>query len=221
MIITYKDPVFEILYLAIGSLLSIYLICKAKKRIHYYMFGFLGLLLMLNDLCAFFPSFFDSYASTAKDYLTMVGIGKDITTVLLTVLLVVSFWIYKLRFHKKTSIHLDLTIYVLAFLKIVTTIIPDEISFAQNPYAYGILTNIPLIALLVLAIIISYRLTKHDNDEMVQYTCAVILSVSLMSENTAVSFKSVSLLIALIFIPIAIISTYLLTKNLSSIRKLE
>lgn len=218
-----KDPMIEIAYLIIGALLSLYFICKAKKRAHYYMFGFLGLFLMLNDLCALFPASLENYGlNHMKDYLNMLGIGRAITAVLLTVLLVVSFWIYKLKFNKKTSVYLDLTVYVLAFIKIIFTIIqPDEVVINEIPYLYQTISNIPLIVLLVLAVIISYRTYKNDNDEAAQYICAVILSFSLMSESTTISFEMLSMVIVVSLIFTSIIVSYLISTNLRSIRKRE
>ena len=218
-----KDPIVEIAYLVIGVLLSLYFIFKAKKRVHYYMFGFLGLFLMLNDLCALFPSSLDYYGlNTMKDYLSMLGIGKAISAVLLTVSLVIAFWVYKIKFNKKTSVYLDLTVYVLAFIKIIFTIIPpDEVVVNEIPYLYGALSSLPLIALLVLAVIISYRTYKSDNDEAIQYICAIILSLSVMSESTIISFKSFSTMIVSLLIPVSIIVSYLIIKDLRSIRKKE
>ena len=218
-----KDPIVEIAYLVIGVLLSLYFIIKAKKRVHYYMFGFLGLFLMLNDLCALFPSSLDYYGlNTMKDYLSMLGIGKAISAVLLTVSLVIAFWVYKIKFNKKTSVYLDLTVYVLAFIKIIFTIIPpDEVVVNEIPYLYGALSSLPLIALLVLAVIISYRTYKFDNDEAAQYICAIILSLSVMSESTIISFKSFSTMIVSLLIPVSIIVSYLIIKDLRSIRKKE
>ena len=217
-----RDPIIEIAYLVIGIFISIYFIYKAKKRIHYYMFGVLGLVLMLNDICALLPSILNDYGLYMNDYLAMLGIGKAISTVLLVVLIVVSFWFYKIRFNKRTSIYLDLTVYVLAFLRILFAIIPaDEVTLTENLYLYGFLRNIPLIGLGILTIVYTYKVSKYQNDEAAKCIFALILSLSLMSESASISFKSFNAIIVAILLPVTIVVTYLIATNYRSIRKKE
>ena len=185
------------------------------------MFGVLGLVLMLNDICALLPSILNDYGLYMQDYLAMLGIGKAISTILLVVLIVVSFWFYKIRFNKRTSIYIDLTVYVLAFLRILFAIIPvDEVTLTENLYLYGFLRNIPLIGLGILTIVYTYKVSKHQNDEATKCIFALILSLGLMSEGASISFKSSFMIVALL-IPASIIITYLITANLRSIRKKE
>ncbi|MBO6280830.1 MAG: hypothetical protein J6M95_04570 [Bacilli bacterium] len=215
------EPAFEIVYLAVGLFFSIYIFLKAKRRIYYILFAMMGFTLVLGDACHLIPRMLNSWEIPVSDIYAMLGIGKLITSITMTIFYVMLFWFYKLKYNKTTPLALDISIYFLAVTRIVICLLPQNEWTKQNsPYLWGIYRNIPFFILGVLMVLLSYRWTKQKNDEYFRFAW-IAISLSFVFYALTVAVTAYIPAFGMFMIPKTLCYIWLLIMGFRSVRKKE
>lgn len=113
------EPLFEIVYLLAGLVISAIILAKSNKRPQFVVFGVMGLLLVFGDAFHLVPRMLNAWQVGGENIVAYLGIGKLVTSITMTVFYLLLFWFFKLRYGKKTPIALDVTLYVLAAVRII------------------------------------------------------------------------------------------------------
>ena len=215
------EPTFEIAYLLVGLFFSIWILAIAKKRIHFYLFGLMGLTLVIGDSFHLIPRIIDAWNIPVYDIYAMLGIGKAVTSITMTVFYVMLFWFYKLKYNKVTHWALDLSVYFLAVVRIIICLLPqNEWLLNDAPYEWGIYRNIPFIILGILMIIISYKWTKQKNDVEFKYAW-IAISLSFVFYTLTFTVSRFVPLFGMFMIPKTLCYIWLLIMGFRSARKKE
>ena len=215
------EPTFEIAYLAVALFFSIYILVKSKKRISYILFGAMGLTLVLGDACHLIPRMLNSWEVPVADIYAYLGIGMQITSITMTIFYVMLYWFYKIRYNKVTPFLLDLAVYILAIIRIVLCLLPqNEWTIENSPYFWGIYRNIPFVILGVLMVILSYKWTKEKNDQDFKYAW-IAISLSFVFYILTFAVAHFIPLFGLFMIPKTLCYIWILVMGFRSVRKVE
>ena len=160
----FVEPTFEIAYLAVGLIISIYVLIKSRKRIPYLLLGSMGLTLVVCDAMVIIPKMIGDWCFDLQDIYNYVGVGRSAITIVMTTLFVLIYFFYRKVKSKEVNPVMDWFVSVLAVIRIVMTLIPiSDIRLAGN-YERYFFRNIPFIVMSSTVVFYSYKWTKTDMD---------------------------------------------------------
>ena len=213
------EPTFEIIYLLAGLCISIYILAKSKKRLPYILFGIMGLVLVFGDAFHLVPRIINALEPGVQNIDYYLGIGKFITSITMTIFYVILFWFFKLRYQEKTSIALDLGIYVLAIIRIVLCLLPfNEWTSKDAPYMWGIYRNIPFVVIGIIMVVLSFIWTRANKDKPFRFAHLAIL-LSFVFYIMTVTLTVVHTAFGMMMIPKTVCYVWLLVMGIMAIRK--
>ena len=215
------EPAVEISYLVIGLFFSTFILIKSKKRIPYIVFAVMGFTLIIGDAAHLVPRMLDSWNIPVTDIYAMLGIGKAITSITMTIFYVLLYWFYKLKYNKKNTLYLDVMIYALAVARIILCLLPqNEWTSQAAPYFWGLYRNIPFVILGFLMVLLSYRWTKQYDDIYFKYSW-IAISLSFVFYLLTVFVSPFIPEFGLFMIPKTVCYVWILIMGFRSVRKLE
>lgn len=213
------EPAFEILYLLGGLFISIYILIKSKKKLPYILFGIMGLILVFGDSFHLVPRIINSWELGDENIYALLGYGKLVTSITMTIFYIVLYWFFKLRYSKKTHIYLDLSIYILSLIRIILCLLPyNDWANKDAPYLWGIYRNIPFIIMGILMVILTFKWAKENNDKYFKLAFLAI-SLSFIFYIMTVTLVIVNTLFGLMMLPKTICYVWLLLMGLFSENK--
>ena len=108
------------------------------------MFGIMAVLLGSGDAFHLVPRAFALCTTGLENFTVQLGLGKWITSVTMTIFYVILYYIWRERYQIKGHNATTAAIYVLAGLRIVLCMMPqNEWLSAEAPLSWGIYRNIP------------------------------------------------------------------------------
>ena len=213
------EPAFEILYLAVGLAISIFILVKSHKRLPYVLFGVMGLVLVFGDSFHLIPRIVNSWELGDANIYAYLGIGKLVTSITMTVFYLILFWFFKLRYQKKTPLALDLSLYALAAIRIVLCLLPyNDWTNKDAPYMWGIYRNIPFVLMGILLIVLCYRWAKEKEDKPFRLAYLAI-SLSFVFYIMTVTLAIVHTAFGMMMLPKTICYVWLLIMGIVAIRR--
>lgn len=91
--------------------------------------------------------------------------GKLITSITMTIFYVILYHVWRLRYHITEKKGLTAIIYILAFLRIILCLCPQNAwTSPAAPLSWGIYRNIPFTIMGILIIILFYQSTRQHHD---------------------------------------------------------
>lgn len=213
------EPAFEILYLAVGLLISIFILAKSKKRPAYIVFGIMGLVLVFGDSFHLVPRILNSWELGGPDIHAYLGIGKLVTSITMTVFYLLLYWFFKIRYRKKTPLCLDLSLYALAIVRIVLCLLPqNEWTSVDAPYLWGIYRNIPFLVMGIMMVVLCYKWAKEEKDRPFRFAYLAI-SLSFLFYAMTVTLTVVNTLFGLMMLPKTICYVWILLMGIMALRQ--
>ncbi len=159
------ETIFDIIYLSTVVILGIKMIKGSKNRKQYFLYGIMAVILGFGDAFHLIPRAVALCTTGLEDYTSALGIGKLITSITMTVFYVILYYVWKERYSISGKKGLDLTVWVLAFSRILLSLMPqNEWLSSTPPLEWGVYRNIPFTILGVLVIICFYKSAKEKND---------------------------------------------------------
>ena len=151
----YGESTFDVLYLLFAILSGIVILKKARNRTERHM-GLAALILGCGDAFHLVPRVIH-YFSTA-DLTAALGIGKLVTSVTMTVFYVLLYAIWLGYYREKENVNVTRAVLALAAVRIILCLFPQN-GWLENSSGvmWGILRNIPFVALGVLVCLLFYR----------------------------------------------------------------
>jgi len=195
------EPMFEIIYLLLGLGVSILILIEAKKNKSFILFGIMGFTLVFGDAFHLIPRIINAWGLEVDNIYAMLGIGKLITSITMTIFYIMLYHFFKIRYRIKAPLYQDIFLYALAIIRIVLCILPQNEWRAQNtPLSWAIYRNIPFTILGGFMVYFTYFYAKEKEDRCFKYTYLLIL-LSFVFYMMTVLLTDINSLFGLMMLP--------------------
>lgn len=161
------EPIFHVVYLTTVIVLGIIIIKKSKDNAYFKLFGIMSVTLGFGDAFHLIPRIYALLTTGLENHPVSLGFGKFVTSITMTIFYLILYKIWKMRFNVEDTKTLDLTMYVLAALRIILCFFPQNQWFINNPpVSWGIYRNIPftIMGLIMIYLLYSYGVKYKDRD---------------------------------------------------------
>lgn len=170
------ETIFDIVYLITVITLGIIMIKKNNGRKQYLLFGVMAVILGVGDSFHLVPRAIALCTTGLENYTVSLGIGKLVTSITMTIFYILLYHIWRLRYNVKNNNILTLAIYILAVVRIILCLLPQNAwTSANSPLSWGIYRNIPFTLLGAIIIILFYKSAKEFNDKSFRFMWLTIL----------------------------------------------
>lgn len=143
---------------------------KSKGNQQYFVFGMMALILGLGDSFHLVPRAFALCTTGLENYSVVLGIGKFITSVTMTIFYLLLYFVWRLRYSIKNRQGYTVLMLGLVFLRIVLCFMPQNAwTSTQAPLSWGIYRNLPFVAMGFLVIFLFNRSGKETGDRAFHY----------------------------------------------------
>lgn len=175
------ETLFDAAYLITVITIGVIMIRTSKGNRQSFLFGIMALVLGIGDSFHLIPRAYALWTTGLSENAYILGIGKFITSITMTVFYVILYHIFLLRYHIKSCKTVTISVYTLAALRIILCLFPQNKWTSPNaPILWGIYRNIPFALLGILIIILFYRQSKLHRDKAFRYMwLAITLSFAL------------------------------------------
>ena len=172
------EALFDIMYLSVVITLGTVMLRKAGDNKQYKLFGIMAVLLGSGDAFHLVPRTYALLTTGLEANAAALGIGKFITSITMTIFYVILYTIWIKRYNIKESKRLTVLIYVLAIIRIVLCLFPqnDWLNYYASA-AWGIYRNIPFATMGIIIIWLFYKEAKKHKDSSLRFMwLAIVLS---------------------------------------------
>ena len=170
------ETLFDAVYLISVITIGILMIRKSKGNRQFTMFGIMAVLLGSGDAFHLVPRAFALCTTGLENFTVQLGLGKWITSVTMTIFYVILYYIWRERYQIKGHNATTAAIYVLAGLRIVLCMMPqNEWLSAETPLSWGIYRNNPFALMGLLIIVLFYKSAKERNDQSFRWMWMTIV----------------------------------------------
>jgi len=172
------ESVFDISYLVLVIILGFIMTIKTDNKT-IQTFGIMTLILGFGDAFHLVPRIYVHLFNGHQNpqIFAYLGFGKLVTSITMTVFYILLFIILKQLFNKQWQ-GLTLIVFVLAAIRIILCLMPQNMWFSANPpLSWGIIRNIPFLILGTLDVVAYYLGASSSKDIKYPWLpIAVILS---------------------------------------------
>ena len=170
------ETLFDTVYLFSVITIGILMIRKSKGNRQFTMFGIMSVILGSGDAFHLVPRAFALCTTGLENFTVQLGLGKWITSFTMTIFYVILYYIWRERYQIKGHNATTAAIYVLAGLRIVLCMMPqNEWLSAETPLSWGIYRNIPFALMGLLIIVLFYKSAKERNDQSFRWMWMTIV----------------------------------------------
>lgn len=195
------ETLFDTIYLIGVIVLGVIMILKSKGNKQYRLFGIMAVVLGLGDSFHLIPRVIGLCTTGLQDYTVLLGIGKFITSITMTIFYVILYYVWRLRYHVKKRNGITFAVYFLAILRIALCLFPQNAWLhSDSPLSWGIYRNIPFTILGLLIIVLFYKSARKNNDIIFKNIWLAIV-ISFAFYLPVVLFADVVPLIGMLMIP--------------------
>ncbi|QVK20483.1 hypothetical protein KHQ82_09180 [Mycoplasmatota bacterium] len=172
------ETLFDIIYLSTVITLGTIMIKKSGDNIQHKLFGLMAVLLGFGDAFHLIPRSYALLSTGLEANAAILGIGKLITSITMTIFYVILYNIWRMRYKVKENKILTLFIYLLAIVRIALCFFPqNEWLNYYAPVSWGIYRNIPFAIMGIIIIWLFYKEANKNNDKAFRYMwLAIVLS---------------------------------------------
>jgi hypothetical protein len=141
------EAAFDILYLLSAFIIGIYLLCTGNLPVR-ILAGSMALLLVFGDAFHLLPRIGVILTDKEEHFTKALGIGKLITSITMTIFYLFLWHIGLMLFQPDASFLLSLPVYILALLRILLCLLPqNRWTDRYPPVRFGIYRNVPFFLL--------------------------------------------------------------------------
>lgn len=173
------ETLFNVFYL-ISVILLGYLMIKSNKDKYTKLFGYMAVILGFGDSFHLIPRVYALLTDGLESHVAILGFGKLVTSITMTIFYLILYNLWEIRFnkHKEETSKLDIIIYLLATIRIILCLFPQNNWFNYNPpVSWGIYRNIPFVIMGIIIVYLLYKEGKKNNDKVyINLSIAVTLS---------------------------------------------
>ena len=151
------ETLFDTVYLISVITIGIRMIVNSREKKQYRLFGIMAVLLGAGDSFHLVPRAVALCTTGLENYTAALGLGKLITSITMTLLYVILYYVWRLRYDIKGQDNMTLLVYLSAAVRIILCLLPqNKWLSADAPLSWGIYRNIPFALLGLLIIILFY-----------------------------------------------------------------
>ena len=170
------ETLFDAVYLISLITIGILMIRGSKGKEQFRLFGFMAVVLGAGDAFHLIPRAYALCTTGLEHYAVPLGLGKWITSVTMTIFYVLLYYVWRQRYHVKGQGGLTAAVYVLAGLRIILCMMPQNQWFsADAPLSWGIWRNIPFALMGLLVIVLFYRSARAQGDKAFRWMWLTIV----------------------------------------------
>lgn len=159
------ETVFDILYLTTVVTLGIRMIRGCGGRRQYLLYGVMAVTLGCGDAFHLAPRAIALCTTGLAAWTAVLGIGKLITSVTMTVFYVLLYYVWRIRYQISGKGGITAAVWILSISRIFLCLMPQNAwTRADAPLSWGIYRNIPFALLGLLIIVLFYRSAKETQD---------------------------------------------------------
>lgn len=195
------EPIFHVVYLTTVIILGIKMLIKSKENQYFKLFGLMSIILGVGDSFHLLPRIYALLTTGLENHAASLGFGKLITSITMTVFYLILYKIWKIRFDVKISKTLDIVMYVLAGLRVVLCLFPQNQWFVSNPpVSWGIYRNIPftIMGIIIIYLLYSYGVKNKDRDYK---NLGIAVLLSFLFYTPVVLWASENFFVGMLMIP--------------------
>ncbi len=172
------ETLFDAIYLTTVITLGVIMIKNSHGSKQYKLFGIMAVVLGSGDAFHLIPRAYALMTTGLEANAAMLGVGKLITSVTMTVFYVILYKIWTIRYEVKENRNIETALYVLAALRIILCLFPQNDWLNYNaPVSWGIYRNIPFAIMGLIIIVLFYKKTKEIGDKSFKFmSLAIVLS---------------------------------------------
>lgn len=160
------ETLFDTIYLITVITIGIRMIIKSNGNKQYRLFGIMAVVLGLGDSFHLIPRVLALCTTGLENFTAVLGMGKFITSITMTVFYVLLYYVWRIRYHIKGKNTITAAVYVLSALRIILCLFPQNKWLSEaSPLSWGIYRNIPFALLGLLIILLFYRSAKEQKDK--------------------------------------------------------
>jgi len=157
------ETLFDIVYLSTVITLGIRMILGSSSRKQYLLYGAMAVTLGCGDAFHLVPRAIALCTTGLAEWTAVLGIGKLITSITMTVFYVLLYYVWRSRYRISGRAGITAAVWILAISRVILCLMPQNAwTSADAPLSWGILRNIPFALLGLLIIVIFYRSAKGD-----------------------------------------------------------
>lgn len=160
------ETLFDAVYLISVITIGILMIRGSKGDRQFCLFGWMAVVLGAGDSFHLIPRALALCTTGLENYTVLLGIGKWITSVTMTIFYVLLYYVWRQRYKIKGQGSLTAAVYVLAGARIALCMMPqNQWLSAAAPLSWSIWRNIPFALLGLVVIVLFYRSAKEHGDK--------------------------------------------------------
>lgn len=195
------ETLFDVVYLTTVIIIGLLMIKGSKGNKQYLLFGIMAVTLGLGDSFHLVPRAVALCTTGLENYSAALGIGKFITSLTMTVFYVLLYYVWRLRYKVEGKKGVTITIYVLALLRIILCLMPQNAwTSAEAPLSWGIYRNLPFAAMGILVIVLFYQSARRTGDKAFRFMWLTIV-LSFAFYIPVVLFADIIPVIGMLMIP--------------------
>lgn len=195
------ETLFDVVYLTTVVIIGLLMIKGSKGNKQYLLFGIMAVTLGLGDSFHLVPRAVALCTTGLENYSAALGIGKFITSLTMTVFYVLLYYVWRLRYKVEGKKGVTITIYVLALLRIILCLMPQNAwTSADAPLSWGIYRNLPFAAMGILVIVLFYQSARRTGDKAFRFMWLTIV-LSFAFYIPVVLFADIIPVIGMLMIP--------------------
>lgn len=161
------ESLFDIIYLVTVITLGIIMIKKSEKKSITWFMGLMALVLGIGDAFHLIPRAYGLLFIGLEANAVALGAGKMLTSITMTVFYVILYYVLRKRYNTKGKSLLSASILILAAVRIVISLLPQNDWFVYNaPQSWSIYRNIPFLIMGIIIICFAYKYAKLNNDKI-------------------------------------------------------
>ena len=170
------ETLFDAIYLITVITVGVLMIRGCRGGDQFRLFGFMAVVLGAGDAFHLIPRAVALCTTGLEHYTVPLGLGKWITSVTMTIFYVLLYHVWRRRYHIRGHSGLTAAVYILAALRILLCMLPQNQWLSTNPpLSWGIYRNIPFALLGLVVIVLFYRSARAQRDRAFRWMWLTIV----------------------------------------------
>ena len=170
------ETLFDAVYLISVITIGVLMIRGSRGESQFRLFGWMAIVLGAGDFFHLIPRAVALCTTGLENYTVLLGLGKWITSVTMTVFYVLLYYVWRQRYQVKGQNGLTAAVYCLAGIRIALCMMPqNQWLSSEAPLSWGIYRNIPFAMLGLLIIVLFYRSANERGDRAFRWMWLTIV----------------------------------------------
>lgn len=185
------ETLFDAVYLLTVIIVGIKMIKGSNGNKQYLLFGIMAVTLGAGDAFHLVPRAIALCTTGIEDYTAVLGIGKLITSITMTIFYILLYYVWRIRYEIKDKNSITITMCLLAVIRVILCFMPQNMwTSAEAPLSWGIYRNIPFAIMGIIVIALFFIEAKKRNDKAYKFMWfTIVLSFAFYIPVVLLAYK--------------------------------